>query len=796
MSSNSPVVSALFRPAIKLLARGKVVPENPVSEFNLNLSQPIFYVLAGDSLSDLLALQQTCAKQGLPDPLSPIVHNGNTYPRYGYLINRRGETSASLIQNLQLALGLHQGDDSLDVQMLPVKVFWDRHPGRESIHDVAQRRSPKPPGFFKQSCLVLFKGRENLIRFSQAVSLRDMSQRQGVELKSAQKLARVARIHFSRMQSIAQGPRLPQRRHMFEQLLASPALRKAIQDEASVKNISNDKARETALGYLDEIATDFSYKQIRFADALLSWVWNKIYAGVQVNNAEPIRKLAQDGHEIVYVPCHRSHMDYLLMSYVLYHQGMVPPHIAAGVNLNFWPAGPFFRRTGAFFIRRSFKGNKLYSTVFREYLSQLFIKGYSIEYFSEGGRSRTGRLLPPKTGMLAMTLQAMLRGMERPVTLVPVYFGYEHVMEVGTYFEELRGKPKQKESLFSLFGMVRKLRNFGHGYVNFGEPIPLNQRLNQLAPQWRDSIDPIELSRPTWLTPAVNQIADEMMVKINSAAAVSSLALCASVLLASEKRKLSYSQMERQVDLCLSLLRKIPYSPYVTFPEGDSEAVLTHAISLDKFEVVEDSLGKMISLDERQQVLLNFYRNNIHHLLVIPAILACCLVRINKVRDAQLDNILKTLYPMIADELFMQYELDDLSTVCQQYLQLFADLQLISSEDGVHTLRSEHRGTLALLGRMADDTLNRYAVMAMAINTKTGSSRSDLEQHCLAANQRLAAMHQVDRPILYDKKTNSRLLAKMKEQGYDNEIANSAAPLFSVLEPLLEDGVFDTIEAL
>ncbi len=86
-----------------------------------------------------------------------------------------------------------------------------------------------------------------------------------------------------------------------------------------------------------------------------------------MHNAERVRQLAHDGHEIVYVPCHRSHMDYLLLSYVLYHQGLVPPHIAAGINLNFWPAGPIFRRLGAFFIRRTFKGNKLYSTVFREY---------------------------------------------------------------------------------------------------------------------------------------------------------------------------------------------------------------------------------------------------------------------------------------------------------------------------------------------------------------------------------------------------------------------------------------------
>ena len=123
---------------------------------------------------------------------------------------------------------------------------------------------------------------------------------------------------------------------------------------------------------------------IRLTDRILGFTWNRLYQGINVHNAERVRQLAHDGHELVYVPCHRSHMDYLLLSYVLYHQGLVPPHIAAGINLNFWPAGPIFRRLGAFFIRRTFKGNKLYSTVFREYLGELFSRGYSVEYFVDG----------------------------------------------------------------------------------------------------------------------------------------------------------------------------------------------------------------------------------------------------------------------------------------------------------------------------------------------------------------------------------------------------------------------------
>ncbi|WP_447065889.1 1-acyl-sn-glycerol-3-phosphate acyltransferase, partial [Bacillus velezensis] len=209
-------------------------------------------------------------------------------------------------------------------------------------------------------------------------SLRRMATEHGTDQSIAQKLARVARIHFARQRLAAIGPRLPARQDLFNRLLQSKAIEKAVEDEARSKKISHEKAQQNAVEMMEEIAANFSYEAIRVTDRVMGWLWSRLYQGINVNGGEKVRQLAQDGHEIVYVPCHRSHMDYLLLSYVLYHQGLVPPHIAAGINLNFWPAGPIFRRLGAFFIRRTFKGNKLYATVFREYLGELFTRGYSV----------------------------------------------------------------------------------------------------------------------------------------------------------------------------------------------------------------------------------------------------------------------------------------------------------------------------------------------------------------------------------------------------------------------------------
>ncbi|WP_026957605.1 glycerol-3-phosphate 1-O-acyltransferase PlsB [Aliagarivorans taiwanensis] len=795
MSRLPAAVLFILRTMIRWLTRGKVVPQNPIEEFQLDLEQPIIYVIPHASVSDLLTLQIACKNLGMPDPLEPQIFAGKSYKRVHYLMDNLGETLPETVRDFTSALEVHQQDDSHDAQLLPVKLFWDRYPGREKLDDIVTGKYPKPPGKLRKILQILFKGRENLVRFSQPVSMREMAQRQGADQRAGHKLARVARIHFSRMQHIATGPKLPNRRHLFEQLLASPVIRQAIRDEAAASNIELNLAQQKAQRYLDEIATDFSYQMLRAGDGVLSFVWNKIYSGISVNNAEAVRKLAQEGHEIVFAPCHRSHMDYLLLSYVLYHQGMMPPHIAAGINLNFWPAGPIFRRGGAFFIRRSFKGNKLYSIVFREYLNHLFARGYSVEYFTEGGRSRTGRLLPPKTGMLAMTVQAMLRGLDRPVTIVPIYFGYEHVMEVSTYYKELKGKKKEKESIFSLFTILRKLRNFGNGYVNFGEPINVNQMLNQLAPEWRDSINSGE-DRPAWLVPSVNQIADQLMVNINSAAAVNGLCLAASVLTVSENYNLPRQQLTKQMQLYLDLLRAMPYSEHSSLPEEEAGELLEHALSLGKFEVEEASLGSIISLNEKEQVLQSFYRNNVIHLLIIPALIATAMLRQRRLSKQAVVELVAQLYPLLQGELYMHYQAEDIPDLVERYLEQFTKMKLLEATEQGYQLAQHRRGRVALLASLAQESLHRYAVVAALAVHQPELERSELEKQTAACCQSLSQLHKVNAPEYYDKKVFSKLISLLKEQGYLDNRPESAQALYDQLAPLLAAGVYDSINEL
>ncbi|MBY7915732.1 glycerol-3-phosphate 1-O-acyltransferase PlsB [Vibrio fluvialis] len=768
MSSGHSFSRSLLKLPLSVLVKGTAIPSNPIDDLDIDINKPIVYALPFRSNVDLLTLQTHALQAGLPDPLEPLTINGQTLKRYVFISSRPtllqddNYVPTDSIATFSELLSLHQTDSELDVQVIPATVLWGRKPGKEGRERPYLQALNGP----QKAKAVFTAGRDCLVRFSPVVSLRYMADSHGTDASIAHKLARVARIHFSRQKLAASGPNLPQRYQLFQRLMNSPAIEKAIADEAASKNISLEKARKEAHDMLDEIAADFSYSLVKKGDRVLGWLWNRIYQGLNINNAATVRRLAQDGHEIVYVPCHRSHMDYLLLSYVLYHEGMVPPHIAAGINLNFFPAGPIFRRGGAFFIRRSFKGNKLYSTIFREYLAELFAKGYSVEYFSEGGRSRTGRLLQAKTGMLAMTIQAMLRGLNRPVTLVPVYIGYEHVMEVGTYAKELRGKRKEKENASLVLRTIRKLRNFGQGYVNFGEPIPLNQFLNEQVPEWTQDIDPMGASKPQWMTPVVNKLATKMMTHINDAAAANAMTLCATALLASRQRALARDNLVKQIDCYLQLLRNVPYSSTFTVPQDNAESLVQHAESLDKFVVETDTMGDIISLDRNQSILMTYYRNNIIHLLALPSLIAQMLIRQQQMPVEQIQTCVAKVYPFLKQELFLSYDESQLDDVVMHYLAELQRQELVTLDNGVATINQSKTQVLMLLGRTISETLQRYAIALNLLVANPDLGKSDLENKSQEIAQRLGRLHGINAPEFFDKGVFSALFVTLKQQGY------------------------------
>lgn len=787
---------------LSVLVKSKAIPVDPVSELGLDFSRPIMYVLPYDSKADLLALRDQCRKHRLPDPLEPLEIDGTLLPRhvfvqagprlFPYFISV--PDSAKLLHDY---LDLHRCNSDLDIQLIPVSVMFGRAPGREVSGE-------QPPQLrvlngLQKFLAVAWLGRDSFVRFSATVSLRQMATAHGTDTTIAQKLARVARMHFARQRLAAAGPRLPLRQDLFNRLLHSRAIAKAVEDEARTRKISHEKAQLKAIEMMKEIAADFSYEAIRLTDRIMSWTWSKLYQGINVNGGERVRQLAQDGHEIVYLPCHRSHMDYLLLSYVLYHQGLVPPHIAAGINLNFWPAGPVFRRLGAFFIRRTFKGNKLYATVFREYLGELFTRGYSVEYFVEGGRSRTGRLLEPKTGTLSMTIQAMLRGGNRPITLVPIYIGYEHVMEVGTYSHELRGATKEKESFLQMIRGLLKLRNLGQGYVNFGEPLPLVNYLNKHVPEWRDSIDPVETPRPGWLTPVVNDIAQHVMVRINNAGAANAMNLCVTALLASREHSLTREQLTVQLDCYLQLLRNVPYSADASVPALTAETMLKHALAMNKFVTEQDNIGDIIILPPKQAVLMTYYRNNIHHMLVLPSLVAAIVQQHKNLSRTDILRQVSVIYPMLKSELFLRWSADELPLVLDTLINELVRQKLLLIDNDHLCFNPLRLHTLQLLAAGVRETLQRYAITFSILSAKPEINRGSLEKESRTMAQRLSALHGINAPEFFDKAVFSSLILTLRAEKFISDnghaLTEQTGEVYALLADLLSQEVRTTIES-
>ena len=760
---------------LKLLVRCKIITDS--QSFTEQSNQPIFYIIRHQSASDLLTLQCACKKQNLPDPLGQVTINGKSFDRTICLAKptpifswrKAGDTSATS-QGLEI-LNQHALDEDLDAKLIPANLIWGRTPTKErkNLNIGTLIADQESPSWMRKVFIVLFLGRDTLVRFSEAFSFRNISDNHGNDEVAVHKFLRVARFHFHRQTIAAKGPRLMHRKQMFTALFAKTSVKRIISDEAKNKKVSEAEIKKQALAIMNEIAGDYSVSWVRFGEIILHWLWARLYSSIKVSNAKVLRKLAQDGHEIIYVPCHRSHMDYLLLSYVILQEGLVMPRIAAGINLNFWPAGTVFSKGGAFFIRRSFGGNRLYSTIFREYLGLLFERGYSVKYYTEGGRSRTGRVLAPKTGMLAMTIQSLLRGIDRPLTLVPVYLGYEHVMEVGTYHKELSGSEKKSESMFGVLKAIKSLRNYGNGYVNFGEPMNINEFLNKQVPDWKDSIDPITPQKPSWLSPTVNALAEQVMENINKSAALNGVALIALILQASKNKALSKIELETQLDFFLNMQRQAPFSEQLTVPEETGAQLLTHVISLNKVTITADSFGSLVSLSDTANLEMRYYRNNILHTYVVPALVCRLLDKHNKISQDELIAKVQALHALLKTDLYLYQDNEQVAKQTQQVLIALQDNDIAKQSKASFWSLTDDIPLLSQVHAMAeciDESLQRLAIITSLATRLAPLSKRDLETKVVAIAKRLSVLNNINAPEFIDKRAQSTLIASIREQGY------------------------------
>ena len=466
----------LLRRFFRLWVRAAVQPPEPPPSLAAP-TIPVCYVLERDSIADLAVLCNVADRGRLPYPERRSTNLPVEQRRSYFDVGRRRRfwdathTRRPPPYLLALVEAL-RGDATRDVLLVCTAVYWGRAPQKEgSWVRLLFAENWALTSRARKFVAVLVNGRNVMVEMGEPISLRSMLDEAPVQ-DQARRVTRILRGILRRQRATRIGPDLSHRRTIVARVLRARAVRAVVAADAREKHDKYRPGLLQARKYAFEIAANYSHAFVQIAEKLLGRVWNRVYDGVKFNHASTLKEVSE-GNEVVYVPCHRSHMDYLLLSYMIYHQGYAVPHIAAGINLNIPVIGRFLRKGGAFFIRRTFAGNALYTVVFMKYLAAIMARGHSIEYFIEGGRSRTGRLVQPKTGMLSMTVRSFLRDPVRPVVFVPVYFGYERIVEANTYISELSGAPKKKESWLDLLLSLRVLRErFGTVHVNVGRTHP------------------------------------------------------------------------------------------------------------------------------------------------------------------------------------------------------------------------------------------------------------------------------------------------------------------------------------
>ncbi len=772
---------------------------------------PVCYVLERDRTADRVILQRACAKAKLPRPAKRLLPPGVRDNHSVIALNRRVRGWRTRLDRRPPPLLLEmlrqvKVDPAFDITLVPVAVYWGRAPQKEhSWLRLLLSDDWTLASRLRRWLTVVFNGRNTLVQFGPGVSLRSLLGGDPANNQAARRIARQLQSDFAKARAAHIGPDLSHRRTIMTQVLRTRAVRAAVAQDVREKKITRRAGLESARGLFEEVAANYSHAFVLLCERVFTRLWTRIYDGVEFGHAQTLRDVAA-GNEIIYVPCHRSHIDYMLLSYAIYKQGFAIPHIAAGINLNIPVVGRYLRKAGAFFIRRSFRGNALYTVVFMKYLAVIMARGYPIEYFIEGGRSRTGRLLAPKTGMISMTVRSYLREPVRPVVFIPVYFGYERVMEAESYVGELSGKPKEKETFLGLLGSLRRLRErFGRVHVNLGEPIHLTQLLDAQDPQWRDT--PVDdQGRAPWVGPAVDQAAMAIMRNINAAAAVTPINLLAVTLLATPLRVLREVDLLRQLDLYLRLLRRQPYSARVTLTSLDAAGIIQYgegmqAVVRGPAESAGD--GDLVRLEPAHAPLMNYYRNNVLHLFALPSLLACCFMANATLRTEDIQRLAWRIYPYIGAELFLRWSEEELPQVVLDTLAALVDLGLLSGSVETGLWQRPQAATaeamqFSLLAQPTIQTIERYYLpIALLLNAGSGQlSQAVLQKRCEQTAKQMAALYGFYAPEFFDRALYDGFLTLLRRRGVVRADGEGRLQFDEVLARIAEDAQMVLSEAL
>lgn len=507
------------------------------------------------------------------------------------------------------------------VTVVPVALFWRKGPRNARRFLNLAYGSPTRPSDFAKVTSFLLNYRSMSVKVGEGIDLAEFAAPRPDDRRDAlvRKLRRRVLVPLSREEKVVEGPSLRPRHKVAERVLAARRVEAAIQTRAG-EGSSVEAARASAASMFGEIAASMNSTFLAILAATVGGLFRRLFVGIETTGLDRVAEVAPR-YPIVLVPNHRSYFDFLLLSWLFYAHYMVPPHIAARENMAFGPMGFIFRRAGAFFLRRSFD-DALYKEVFRSYVSYLVREGFPQEFFIEGGRSRTGRTLAPKLGMLTWNVEAFLDSGRRDLLFVPVGITYERLVEEGAMLSELAGGGKERESLLGLFRARKVLgRRWGSAFVRFGEPISLAEALGEKRERFAIATgDEVDSEKRVF----VGALGNRLVERINEASVVNATSVAAAVFLASGRRGLLQSELARGMNDLMTLLR-LQGATFTPALSGDAPEFRDAIAFLLRSELVrraEDPRGDILFFEAGKRQALDLYRNGIVHFLAPASFVA------------------------------------------------------------------------------------------------------------------------------------------------------------------------------
>ena len=518
---------------------------------------------------------------------------------------------------------------------VPLVFFWRKHArgGNRTLSEYFFGLRSRP-NFIGKIWYLIRRGHDSMVKGMEPFGVQGPDEGENATTSDDNEAMRLAKfirrrilVSCNQEVRIVLGPLYQSPHSVKETLIKDPDIQKLVNKTAAEEGLDRRKVMARAYKDLSEIVATYRFRFVEVLYVFLNWLFNRIFEGIDVEEKElqVVRELMKT-KPVVFVPCHRSHFDYLVIPYLLFDRNMVTPHIAAGVNLAFWPVGYLLRMGGAFFIRRSFRGDPLYSLSVKKYIEYLLANRYNIKFFIEGTRSRTGKMLAPAYGILKMLLEAQQKKVCEDIAFVPVSICYDEVPEQGSYGRELTGGSKVKESATELI-KSRKVasKNVGKVYVRFAPEIMASEVWTESGTEGIDA------------TLTLQKTAFRISKRINDVTPVTPKSLVASVLLSHRISALSLGELIR---VCLMLAEYVEVSGYslsVNRGEGLRGAVEQTVKKLQKSGLlsVTGDVPRSYYCDNKKRILLNFYKNNGAHCLVMPSI---TILSVFKVMSSQEDK--------------------------------------------------------------------------------------------------------------------------------------------------------------